>query len=98
MTQGLVGCGFVLGTSRGGQKGPDRSGPEKGVKKMPALKPEFNNESHNYLVFSLFWLFWAISIDNDRQHRIKERKRKARCAQKKQIEHEIKKNQPAFRL
>jgi hypothetical protein len=70
---------------------------KKGAEKMSALKPEFNNKSLDNPDLSLFWLFWAVSIDNDRQHRIKKRKRKARIAQKKQIEHEIKKNQPVFR-
>ncbi len=64
---------------------------------MSALKPDFNHESSNYFAFSLLWLFWAVSIDDDRQRRIKERKRKAQRIQKKQMEHEIKKHQPVFR-
>ena len=65
---------------------------------MYSLKSVFNNESSNDPVLSLLWLFLLIVlIDEDRQRKIKENKQKAQCIHEKQVQSEIKKNQPAFR-
>ncbi|SER44171.1 hypothetical protein SAMN05421690_10277 [Nitrosomonas sp. Nm51] len=65
---------------------------------MSILKSEFNDVSFNHSFLHLFWLFWAVSIDHDQQRREKERKKKIRNAQKKQMQAEAVKNHPAFRL
>lgn len=65
---------------------------------MYSLKSVFNNESSNSLVSSLFWLMLlTVLIDDDRQRKIEECKRKARCVQETQTQSKIKKIQPAFR-
>lgn len=66
---------------------------------MSSLKPKFNELSLDHPAYSLLWIFWAISIDNDRQQQEKKRKQIKRHAQKKQVQQqEIRKKQTAFRL
>jgi len=65
---------------------------------MPSLKPAFDNAKAPSYGLSLFWLMvWAVAIDNDRQRRETERRRKAMREKQWQLPLKLKRCQPILR-